>query len=88
MKDIFISYKSDEYNIAKWVRDYLIKCGLSVWMAPEDIGGGENYASSIPVAIENCKVFVLILSEAAQKSRWVPRELDQAINDDKVIMPF
>ena len=48
MKDIFISYKSEEYNTAKWVRDYLEKCGLSIWMAPEDIHGGGSYAEYIP----------------------------------------
>ena len=31
---------------------------------------------------------MLILSDAAQKSKWIPRELDQAINDDKVIFPY
>lgn len=88
MKDIFISYKSDEYNTAKWVRDYLIKCGLSVWMAPEDIPGGGSYAEHIPDAIENCKAFVMIFSPKAQDSKWVRRELDQAINNDKEILPF
>ena len=88
MKDIFISYKSEEYNTAKWVRDYLEKCGLSVWMAPEDIHGGGSYAEYIPDAIENCKAFVLILSEKAQNSKWVTRELDQAINENKEILPF
>lgn len=88
MKDIFISYKSEEYNTAKWVRDYFEKCGLSVWMAPEDIHGGGSYAEYIPDAIENCKAFVLILSEKAQNSKWVTRELDQAINENKEILPF
>ena len=42
----------------------------------------------IPQAIKNCSVFVLILSKNAQKSKWVPRELDQAINENKIVMPF
>jgi len=88
MKDIFISYKSQDYDTAKWVRNYLVKCGLSVWMAPEDIPGGGSYAAFIPDAIENCKAFVLILSDKAQHSKWVKRELDQAINNDKEILPF
>lgn len=37
---------------------------------------------------QNCSVFVLILSKNAQKSKWVPRELDQAINENKIVMPF
>ncbi|MBR4879868.1 MAG: toll/interleukin-1 receptor domain-containing protein, partial [Clostridia bacterium] len=80
MKDIFISYKSEDYKIAKWVRDYLEKCGLSVWMAPEDIPGGSDYSEQIPVAITNCKALVLIYSQKAESSKWVRREVDQAIN--------
>ncbi|MBR5265033.1 MAG: TIR domain-containing protein, partial [Clostridia bacterium] len=88
MKDIFISYKTEDIEQARKVRDHLEAEGLSVWMAPDSITGGASYAAEIPPAIDNAKVFVLILSQKAQESRWVPRELDQAINDDKKIMPF
>ena len=87
-KEIFISYKSEEYDDAFWVKQQLEKEGLSCWMAPMDISGGTSYATEIPKAIKNCKVFVLILSKGAQESKWVPRELDQAINENKIIMPF
>ena len=87
-KDIFISYKSDEFNDALYIKNSLEKNGFSCWMAPMDIAGGSSYASQIPKAIENCKVFLLILSERAQNSKWVPKELDQAINSDKLIIPF
>lgn len=87
-KEIFISYKAEEYDDAFWVKEQLEKEGLSCWMAPMDISGGTSYATEIPKAIKNCKVFVLILSRGAQESKWVPRELDQAINENKIIMPF
>lgn len=51
-------------------------------MAPESIKGGLSYA------IKECRVFVVILSEKAQNSKWVPREIVQAINYNKIIMPF
>ena len=87
-KDVFISYKSEEFDDALWVKNRLEECGISCWMAPMCITGGASYATEIPIAIQNCKVFVLILSNVVQKSKWVPRELDQAINADKIIMPF
>ena len=86
--DVFISYKSEEFAIAERVRKRIDEAGVSCWMAPASIPGGSSYASEIPQAIRNCKVFVLILSKLAQESKWVPRELDQAINANKVIMPF
>lgn len=88
MKEVFISYKSEEYDEALWIKTVLETNGVSCWMAPACIPGGSNYASEIPMAIKNCKVFLLILSEKAQKSKWIPKELDQAINAEKVIMPF
>ena len=87
-KQVFISYKAEEINEAKWVRDRLEKEGISCWMAPDSIPGGSSYAVQIPKAIRECTAFVLILSKNAQESKWVPREIDQAINAGKVILPF
>ncbi|MBR4879936.1 MAG: TIR domain-containing protein, partial [Clostridia bacterium] len=55
---------------------------------PEDIPGGSDYSEQIPVAITNCKALVLIYSQKAESSKWVRREVDQAINRDKIVLPF
>lgn len=88
MKEVFISYSTIDTVSAETVRNVLEKNGLSCWMAPRDIPGGSNYTKEIPIAIRNCKVFVLILSENAQNSHWVLKELDSAVNCGKVILPF
>lgn len=85
---IFISYKSDEFDIANKVRLFLENANLTCWMAPMSIKGGCSYAIEIPRAIHDCKIFVLILSEKSQNSIWVPKELDQAINARKKIIPI
>lgn len=87
-KDVFISYKTEEFDEANWVKATLETNGITCWMAPMSIPGGSSYAVEIPQAIRQCKVFVLILSEKSQQSKWVPRELDQAINENKTVMPF
>ncbi len=87
-KQVFISYKSEEFDEANWVRTVLETNGISCWMAPMCITGGSSYATEIPQAIRNCTVFVLILSEQSQSSKWVSREVDRAINENKIIMPF
>ena len=88
MKEIFISYSTNDLQQAETVRNVLEKNGLSCWMAPRDIPGGSNYTKEIPIAIRNCKVFVLVLSASAQSSQWVLKELDSAVNCGKVILPF
>lgn len=87
-KDVFISYKSEEYNDAVWLTEMLTKEGISTWMAPRDIPSGSSYAREITAAIKGCKVFVLVLSNAAQTSQWIPKEIDNAINENKLILPF
>lgn len=87
-KDVFISYKAEELEYAKWVESILEDAGISCWMAPACIPGGSSYASEIPQAIRQTSVFVLVLSSQAQLSRWVSREVDIAINEGKIIMPF
>ena len=57
-KDVFISYKSDEYAQAIWVKDALETNGISCWMAPMSIPGGSSYAKEIPHAIDGCRVLL------------------------------
>ena len=87
-KDVFISYKVEETAEAMWVKNTLEQNGISCWMAPASIPGGSSYAKEITHAIESCKVLVLILSQKAQLSTWIPKEIDMALNCRKVILPF
>lgn len=88
MPDVFISYKSEEYDDALWVRRCLEQQGISCWMAPESIPGGSSYAEQIHAAITSCPVFVLMLSSRSSHSPWVRRELDIALSEDKAVLPF
>jgi hypothetical protein len=88
MHDVFISYSGKNQFDADLVKQVLQSNGIRCWMAPDDIPSGENYAKSIPAAIEGCRIFVLLLSGAAQMSPWVSKELDLAVNGSKVIIPF
>ena len=85
---VFISYSTHDYDTAKYIRTVLSNNGVECWMAPESIPMGSDYSSEIPDAIENCSCFLLVLSSSAQKSNWVPKELDLAITHSKTIIPF
>lgn len=87
-KSVFISYSSlDGFYVEKLTR-MLEKMEISYWKAPDMIPAGSNYAKEIPQAIQNCQVFVLLLSESSQKSIWVEKEIDSAIYYRKRIIPF
>ncbi len=88
MKDVFISYKAEEYDEANELKSILERNGISCWMAPASIPGGSSYATEIPHAISEARVFVLVLSSKAQNSQWISKEIDLAINKGKIVLPF
>lgn len=85
---VFISYRNTDKDIAYETKNILMQNGINVWMAPESIPAGSDYGSEIPKALESCSAFVIILSEDAQNSKWIPKEIDGAINNGKIIIPF
>lgn len=87
-RDVFISYHSDMREEACALREFLKKEKISCWMAPDDLPRGKEYADVISNAIADCAVFLPILSEKANESVWLFKELDIAINAEKIIMPF
>lgn len=83
----FVSHCSKDSKVVEQIVDVLKDCGISYWKAPEMIPTGSNYAREIPMALKNCNMFLFIVSEASQKSIWVEKELDSAINARKNIIP-
>lgn len=88
MHDVFISYKSEDAHLAMRVRFVLEGAGIPCWIAQRDIGPGDNYAADIPAAIAQSRVVILILTENAQESPWIPKELDSAISLRRQILPL
>ena len=88
MSDVFISYKSDDYPAANRFRISLLENGISCWMAPESIVSGSSYAVEIPRAISESRVFLLLMTEKALDSKWIPKEIDRAINCGVLIFPI
>lgn len=84
---ILISYSTKNQSAADAIRAYLQKNGIRVWMAPGDIPAGSKYAQVINKAIKNCSGVVLMLSNAAQTSVWVPKEIERAVNYRKTVIP-
>lgn len=86
--DVFISYSSNNNQIAQAVCHALEEAKIRCWIAPRNIRPGADYADCIDSAIHSCKVFILIFSESAQLSKWVKSELNIAFDSNKTIIPF
>lgn len=77
---IFISHSSGNADIAKKICSFLEKRGKRCWIAPRDIPAGAEYGAEIIDGIESSDAFVLVFTEAANRSQHVLREVERAVN--------
>ncbi len=86
-KTAFISYASEDESVAGTISEYLERTGVSCWIAPRDVRLGADYGSEIIEGIESSSVLVLVLSEHANSSEFVKREVERAVTKGKPIFP-
>ncbi len=86
--DVFISYAQEDKPVADAVCAKLESRNIRCWIAPRDIPPGKNFPEAIIEGIEDGKVVVLIFSSFANKSPHVMRELTNAVNKGRIIIPF
>ena len=88
MKKVFISYTTHDIQRASAVRKMLEENDISCWMGDKDIHASNTYTADITKAIDQCRVFVLILSSYSQESSYVLSEFECAISKHKPVVPF
>ena len=80
MSDIFISYSSNDEQLANQLCEFFEKEKLSCWIAPRNIAVGKEYGGEIIKGIEESKVFFLCLTKSSNESQHVLREVERAVN--------
>ena len=88
--EVFISYSSQNQDVADMLVDIAKKNGIDCWIASSSIEAG-SYAKQIVQGIKQARIFVVIVSESVILSPHVKNELDIAtsrIKDGLIIMPF
>jgi hypothetical protein len=83
----FISFASDNREKAEAICASLERRGFVCWIAPRDVLAGREYADEIIGGIERSASVVLVLSEAANASVFVDREIERAFSKQKPIFP-
>ncbi len=86
--DVFISYESTDKHTADAICSTLENSGIRCWFAPRDILPGSNWPQSITSAIKASKIMVLIFSKNSNKSNQVSKELNLAVSNNLMIIPF
>jgi hypothetical protein len=85
---VFISYRRrPSWSVARSVANGLEARGADVFLDVDDINEG-RFADVLQRAIENCDYFVPIIGPETLESKWVKREIEEAMRLDKPIIPL
>lgn len=85
---IFISHSSKDARSAEKVCMLLEKAGHKCFIAPRDIPSGKEYAQELMRGIERSDAMVLMLSENANRSPHVLREVEHAASRSLPILVY
>jgi hypothetical protein len=86
--EVFVSYSHRDKPVADAVVSHLERAGIRCWFAPRDVMPGRVWGEAIVQAIETTRLMVVILSDEANHSRQVLREVERAVASDVVVIPF
>lgn len=86
--DVFVSYSNKDKPVADAVVAGLENRGIRCWVAPRDITPGSSWGEAIIKAIEGSQIMVIILSGNSNRSTQVVREVERAVANNVVIIPF
>lgn len=86
--DVFISYAQVDKPIADAVCAKLESRHIRCWISPRDVPPGTDFPEAIIDGIEGSRVVVLIFSSHANNSPHVIREMTNAVNRGRIIIPF
>jgi TIR domain len=86
-RDIFISYVEEDGAVARALATDLRALGQSTWTYQEDGVPGISYLTQVHRAIVGCRAFVLLASENSVNAHQVIREVEQAHELEKIIVP-
>ena len=78
--NIFISHSSTEFKVAEEVCNLLEEKGHKCFLAPRDIRSGYEYAEEIMNGIESSDIMLILMSQAANQSPHVLREVERAVS--------
>jgi uncharacterized protein YjbI with pentapeptide repeats len=75
---VFISYSSEDEEVAARLFSTLTAFEVDTWFAPESMRGGRKIHEQLREAIGERDKIIFLLSEASMKSSWVASELQWA----------
>jgi hypothetical protein len=88
MARLFISHAHDDADAAARIVAYLESHGMPCWISSRDIPPRSIYADAITEAMQACSACVVLLTNAANQSKALKRELELASHYEKPFIPI
>jgi len=84
---VFISYSTQDLATAEALRTWITAAGAESFLAKYSLEPGRPLAADLMAAIQRCDLFLLLWSQNAKDSDWVPQEIGVARGAGRVIVP-
>ena len=85
---VFISHSSTDATIAQEICSTLETSNIQCFLAPRDIRSGYEYASEILYGLDRSDILLLLLSNRANQSPHVLREVERAVSNATPIIVY
>jgi hypothetical protein len=82
-RKVFFSHASSDRKVADKIVTTLRAARIKVWYSKIHLKGAQQWHAEIGVALRRCDWFLLLLTPAAVRSKWVERELIYALRHDR-----
>lgn len=79
LKDVFISYSSEDYSFVSRINDGLRQRGLDTFFDKSDLQPGENWLNQLNEKLALSRVTVIFFTRRALESPWVRFESQKAL---------
>ncbi len=88
VSDVFVSHSRRNAAEAEQLCAVLEGAGISCWIAPRDIPPGRTWPASIADAIASARLIAVLVSDAANASAEVAREVIAALDAHRPLVPI
>jgi len=85
---VFLSHADEDKKTARMIANEMMKYGIDVFVAHDDIEIGADWKSILMEKISQCDVFVVLLTKNFHQARYTDHEVGMAVYLKKRIMPI
>ena len=85
---LFISYSTEDKEIAGSIKQYLEAFGLEVFLAHEDLEPSVEWQTEIEQNLRWCDILLPLLTEQYRESNWTNQETGMAYALGKLVVPI